>query len=156
MSLKRSLGLLLLLVTTASSSWAESDAGARQIAERTAAQWNAAFARGGLEDILALYSDNAMLLQPNGAVSRGPGEIRDFWAKLIRQGDYAMDVIEASHEHAGTIVATVRFSDVKTLPNGGQETMRYSYGGLIYSVLRQQADGSWKAEVQRWNSDRRS
>jgi ketosteroid isomerase-like protein len=71
MCLKRSLGLLLLLVTTASPSWAESYGAARQIAERSAAQWNAAFARGALEDILALYSDNAMLLQPNGAVSRG-------------------------------------------------------------------------------------
>ena len=154
MSLVRSLGLLVLLVTTTGSAWGESDGEARRIAERSAAQWNAAFAQGGLEDILALYANNAMLLRPDGSVSRGPGEIREFWAKLIRQGDFAMDVIEASHEHAGTIVATVRFSDMKTLPNARTETMRYSYGGVITSVLRRQSDGSWKAEVQRWNRDR--
>ena len=143
----------MVLVTTTGLCEAESGDSARKIAESSAAQWNAAFAKGKVEDILSLYSDDAMLLQPNGSVSKGAGQIRDFWQKMIQQGEYAMDVIDVRGEQNGTIVATVRFSDVKTLAST-QQSMKYSYDGVVYSVLKQQPDGSWKAEVQRWNSGR--
>ena len=152
--MKRSLGLLLLLVTSMGVCHAQNSESARKIAENAAAQWNAAFAGGRVEDILSLYADNALLLQPNGAVAKGSGQIRDFWQKLIGQGDYAMDLVDVRSQQDGTIVATVRFSDLKTLPNGGLHSMKYRYGGRVYSVLKQQPDGRWKAAVQRWGDDR--
>lgn len=149
--MKRSLGLLMALVATTSLCQAESVDSARKIAENSAAQWNAAFAKGKVEDIISLYSDDAMLLQPNGSVSKGARQIRDFWQKMIQQGEYAMDIVDVRGEQNGTIVASVRFSDVKTLASA-QQPMKYSYDGVVYSVLKQQPDGSWKAEFQRWNS----
>ena len=149
--MKASLGLLFVLVTSVGQVFADTPDNARKIAESSTAQWNEAFAKGKVDDILTLYSDDAMLLQPDGAVSKGSSQIRDFWQKMIKQGEYAMDVIDLRREHSGTIVATVRFSDVKTLSTANQ-TVKYNYDGVVYSVLKQQADGSWKAEVQRWNS----
>lgn len=149
--MKTSLGLLLILVTTMGQAFADTPESARQIAESATAEWNAAFAKGRVDDILTLYSNDAMLLQPDGAVSRGASQIRDFWQKMIQQGEYAMDVIDVRREQGGAIVATVRLSDVKTLTSAHQ-TVKYNYDGVVYSVLKQQADGRWKAEVQRWNS----
>ena len=152
--MKRSLGLLLILVTTGGTSLAGSPAPVRQIAENSVAGWNAVLATGRVEEILPLYADKAMVLQPDGVAAKGSGPIRDFWKKLIEQGEYAMDVIDVRAEQNGTLVATLRFSGVKTRATTGRQTLQYRYDGVVYSVLKQQADGCWKAEVQRWNSNR--
>jgi hypothetical protein len=65
-----------------------------------------------------------------------------------------MDIIDVHAEQNGTLVATLRFSGVKTRASTGRQTLQYRYDGVVYSVLKQQADGGCKAEVQRWNSDR--
>ncbi len=150
--MNRSLGLLLALVTTAGVGQALADDSPRQIAESSAAQWNAAFAKGKVEAIVSLYADNAMLLRPDGAVSRGAGEIRAFWQNVIQQGDYAMDIVDVSNDRDDTIVATAELSGVKTQGSQSQAT-KYRYEGVLYSVLKRQPDGSWKAKVQKWNDD---
>lgn len=152
--MKRSLGLLLVLVTTAGGCLAGSPTAVRQIAEHSAVQWNAVLARGKVEDILPLYTDNATVLQPDGSIAKGYGPIRDFWTQLIGAGEYAMDVIDVHGEQNGTIVATLRLAGVKTRASAGEPPLQYHYDGIIYSVLKQQPDGGWKAEFQRWNSDR--
>lgn len=152
--MNRSLGLILALVTTAGAASAGTDDSTRQVAETTAAQWNAAFSKGQVDAILNLYAENALLVQPNGSVARGIGEIRAFWQTLIQQGDYTMAIVDVRGEQDGSIVATAKLSDRKTLSSPQQQIMKYHYGGLVYSVLKRQADGSWKAQVQRWNSDR--
>jgi ketosteroid isomerase-like protein len=154
--MKRSLGLLLALVTTAGASQSQADDSPRQIAESAAAQWNKAFADGKVDEILALYTDNAILMQPNGKVSRGSGQIRAFWQNLIDQGEFAMDVVDSRHSGEGTIVTTAKLSDVKILPTPEPQVMKYRFGGVLQIVLRRQPDGSWKSQVQRWNSDRKT
>jgi ketosteroid isomerase-like protein len=154
--MRRSLGPILALVTMAGPGASLASDDPRQIAETAAAQWNAAFAQGKVDDIVSLYADNAMLLQPNGAAIRSRGEIRAFWQTLIQTGAYAMDVVGARGEPDGSIVATVRLSEVKTLPYPQRMVMKYHYGGVLYSVLKRQPDGSWKAQVQRWTGGSRS
>jgi uncharacterized protein (TIGR02246 family) len=154
--MKRSLGLLLALVTSAGASQSQAEDSPRQIAESAAAQWNAAFAKGKVEEILALYTDNAILLQPNGKVSRGTGQIRAFWRNLIEQGEFAMEVVDVRNSGEGIIVATAKLSDIKVLPSPEPQVMKYRFGGVLQSVLRRQPDGSWKSQVQRWNSDRKT
>jgi len=151
--LKRSLGLVLALVTTGTPDllWASDDM--QQIAESRAAEWNAAFAKGKVDDILSLYTDNAMLLQPNGSVSKSTGEIRAFWQMLIQKGVYAMDIVHVRSDDDDTIVTTATLSDVKTLQNQGQQILKYRYNGVLYSVFKRQPDGSWKAKVQQWSGN---
>lgn len=152
--MKRSLGLILAIVTTAAAE-SPGDDPVRRIAEISAAQWNAAFAKGRVDEILSLYEDNAMLVQPNGSVSKGSGQIRAFWQPLIQKGDYEMDIVEVRSDRDDTIVAIAELSDVKTLPSQHQ-VMKYRYGGVVYSVLKRQPDGSWKAKVQKWNDEVKS
>ena len=150
--MKRTLGLLLTIVTTIDVVKADSVVDTRKIVEKSTAEWNLAFSAGRLDDVMSFYAPDAMMLEPNGTVAKGTKEIRDFWQTMIRQGDYAMDVIDVRCESNGTIVTTSRFSDIKTLQSTAPQRIRYLFGGVIYSVFKQQPDGSWKAEVQRWQS----
>jgi ketosteroid isomerase-like protein len=127
-------------------------AGPREVAEATAAQWNEAFRTGRIEDILSLYADNAMLLQPSGQVSRTPKEIGEFWKGLIerKSGEYRIDVVDARSEKDGSLVTTLQFSRRQNLANSGR-TVKYNYDGELQNVFKRQPDGTWKAQVQLWN-----
>lgn len=150
--MKRRLGLMVVLLAAVGTGVSQAAEDVRQIAESSIAKWNAAFARGKVDEILSLYTDNAMLVQPNGSVSKSIDEIRAFWQMLIQKGVYAMDVVDVRSEKDDTIVATTKLSDIKTLQSPPQ-VMKYRYDGVLYSVLKRQADGSWKAQVQQWTGN---
>lgn len=143
--------IFMSLVAALWSGLVGADDSTQQIAESNVARWNEAFAHGRVDDILSLYTDNAMLVQPNGSVSKNMSEIRAFWQTLIekRGGVLAIDVIEVKGEQEDTIVTTTRISEVKSLPAAAQ-VMKYQFDGVLYSVLKRQRDGSWKAQVQQW------
>lgn len=139
----------LLAVAAASGSAYADDA--RSVAESSAARWNAALAHHRLDEILALYTGDAMLLRPDGQVSRSPEQIRDYWQGLMRQGQFAIAVVGVQREKDDTVVMTTTFSETKhvgTSPGG----IRYRYDGVLYHVLQRQSDGSWKARIQRWST----
>lgn len=138
--------LASLALTTSLNGFADD---ARTVAETTTARWNAAFALGRLDEILALYAPNAMLVKPDGRVSGDFEEIRAFWRALIDKGQFAVDLVEAHRESVDTIVVATRFADIKPVA-ASQAYMRYSYDGLLYRVLERQSDGIWRAKAQRW------
>jgi uncharacterized protein (TIGR02246 family) len=127
------------------------DERAMGVAENAAGLWNKALKAGSIDDILALYADNAMIIQPDGSFSKERNEIRAFWQNIMdkKSGVMAIDVIEARDDRDGTIVTTAHLSDSKAM-SASPDMMKYSYDGVVYSVLKRQADGSWKAQVQQW------
>ncbi len=129
----------------------------QRVAEANTAQWNAAFAKGRVEDIVSLYSPSAMLVQPDGAVSKNSEQIRAFWRNLIEKnsGLLTINVQEAKSGKDDTIITRAVLSDVKSLQNT-QHVIKYNYEGVLYSVLKRQSDGSWKAQVQQWSNKGRS
>jgi ketosteroid isomerase-like protein len=128
---------------------------ARIVAESSAARWNAALSERRLEDIVSLYTGDAMLLRPDGEVSRDPAQIRAFWQGMMSQGEFAIDVVGAHSEKDDTIVMTTTFSEIKRI-DSKHAGIRYHYDGMLYNVLQKQADGSWKAKIQRWSGPVRS
>lgn len=124
----------------------------RQIAEANMAKWNDAFRQGRVDDIVALYTDNAMLLAPNGKVSKSPAEIRAFWQALIenKADEFHFNVVDARNDKGDTIVTKTVLSTKHPLAQQRQ-AMRFNYDGELLSVFKRQKDGSWKTEVQRWN-----
>jgi ketosteroid isomerase-like protein len=125
---------------------------ARRVAEANIAQWNSAFAKGKVDDIVSLYAANAMLVWPDGSVTKSPDEIRAFWNSMVdhRNGVFTIDIRDVKGENADTVITQTILSDVKSLQNSRQ-VMKYNYDGVLYSVLKRQSDGSWKAQVQQWN-----
>lgn len=150
---KLRMGLIGIIFTgMASQALAAAADSPRQVAEATMAKWNEAFQHGRVEEIVALYTDNAMLLAPNGQVSKNPAEIRAFWQALLERkaGEYRFNVVEARDDKGDTIVTKAVLSNKQTLARPTQ-TMRYNYDGELFNVFKRQKDGSWKTEVQRWN-----
>jgi uncharacterized protein (TIGR02246 family) len=127
------------------------DERAMGVAEKAAGQLNAALQKGRVDDIVSLYADNAMVIQPDGSVAKQRGDIRAFWQNLLdkKSGVMALDVVEARDDQDGTIVTTAHISDSKAMSTS-PGVMKYSYDGVVYSVLKRQTDGSWKAQVQQW------
>jgi ketosteroid isomerase-like protein len=128
---------------------------AQSVAEMSAAHWNTALSHHRLDDILALHTGDAMLLRPDGEVSRSPTQIRAFWQGLMKQGEFAVDVVGAHSEKDDTIVVTTTFSEIKRIDTSSPG-IRYQYDGVLYNVLQRQPDGSWKARIQRWSGPAKS
>ncbi|HWP00482.1 MAG TPA: SgcJ/EcaC family oxidoreductase [Methylococcus sp.] len=146
---------LVLLATILWSVTAGAADDFRAIAASNAAQWNQAFAAGKVDEIVSLYAQDAILVQPDGKISRQRNEIRNFWQTLIDQGAFQIDVIDVKSEKDDTIVTTTTLSDIKTLQDS-RHPLRYHYDGVLYSVLKRQSDGTWKATVQHWSEKARS
>ncbi|GAB6067104.1 hypothetical protein JCM13664_04220 [Methylothermus subterraneus] len=119
---------------------------AENTAQGAVAQWNAALQSGRLDELLRLYAKDAMVLLPDGKAVRDPEAIREFWRRLLaaHAGRYALDLDKVLYSQDDTVVSTLRWSS----RDGG---LKYSYEGVIYNVFKRQPDGSWKAQVQRWN-----
>lgn len=110
------------------------------------AQWNTVLRSGNLDELLRLYAKDAVVLLPNGETARDPAAIRGFWHRLLARhaGRYALDLDKVIYAKDDTVISTLRWSNV----NGD---LKYSYDGVIYNLFKRQPDGSWKAQVQRWN-----
>jgi ketosteroid isomerase-like protein len=110
------------------------------------APWNAALESGKLDELLKLYAKDALVLLPNGQAVKEPKAILEFWRHLLatHSGRYALDVDKVIYAKDDTVVSTLRWSN-------RTGDLKYSYDGVIYSVFKRQPDGSWKAQVQRWN-----
>jgi len=118
-----------------------------RVAEDVVAKWNSVLRHGGsLNELMRLYSKDAMVLLPNGQTAKDSKEIREFWRKLLaRRGKrYELDLEDVIYAKDDTVVSTLRWSK-----HDGD--IKYSYDGVIYNVFKRQPDGSWKAQVQRWN-----
>lgn len=144
--------IAIILAGAASQAMAASTDTPREVAEAAIAKWNDAFLHGRVEEIVALYTENAMLLAPNGQVSKSPAEIRAFWQALIarKAGEYSFNVVDARNDKSDTIVTKAVLS-TRPMSARPSQALRYSYDGELFNVFKRQKDGSWKTEVQRWN-----
>ena len=115
-------------------------------------QWNQALKQRDVEQVMALYTEKAMVLQSNGQVSQTRNSIRSFW-KLVfdtQSGDYSFD-IEGIQKSSNKIVLAAKWSARNGLNSTPYGSAVHSYDGKVTNVLVRQSDGSWKAQVQRWN-----
>jgi ketosteroid isomerase-like protein len=124
----------------------------RSIAESNIHQWNAALEQRDLDQIMALYADNAIVLQPNGNVSKTPDAIRSFWRSVLDSANvgYSFDV-EEIQKTTSKIVLAAKWSSRNQLRASTPDAVRRGYAGKMTNVLVRQDDGTWKAQVQRWN-----
>lgn len=118
----------------------------KKMAADAVAQWNAVLNSGSVDALMRLYADNAMVLLPNGQAATNSKSIREFWKHLLANtyGKHQLDLDDVIFVKDDTIVSTVRWSNL-------EDGLKYSYEGVIYNLFKRQPDGSWKAQVQRWN-----
>jgi ketosteroid isomerase-like protein len=89
-------------------------------------------------------------LQPDGKVADTAVAIARFWRILLAKGDTKLRFrLLDAHKQSGMIVARIALSHAglqqHTALSGG-------HGGMfIYCVMKQQANGQWKTQIQKWD-----
>lgn len=151
--------LLLLLVACAPAE--DSAQPAAQQADTTAAdaeavrgligRFHEAFEGGDVDSLVAIYTADAVVLPPGGAVQVGSAAIRasfqDAFAQYTLTSTHAIDEVEVLGDWG-----FVRWTSQTNLTpkDGGDPTLVSSRG---ISIARRQADGGWKIARDIWNHD---
>jgi len=116
------------------------------------AQWSKAAAAKDLEQTVAFYSDDAIVLPPNATSAATKETVRNLWKDLLA---------------APGLVISWRPSKVKLGHNGAMAWVSGAYEltmndvggkpindrGKYLEVWEKQADGNWKCAADMWNSD---
>jgi ketosteroid isomerase-like protein len=116
------------------------------------AQWSSAAAAKNLEQTIAYYSDDAMVLPPNGPSATTKEAIRKLWQDLLASPGFALSWkptrVEVSKSgDMSHVSGTYEFSinDTSGKPINDR--------GKYLEVWEKQADGKWKCAADMWNSD---
>jgi len=116
------------------------------------AQWSKAAAAKDLEQTVAFYSDDAIVLPPNATSAATKETVRNVWKDVLA---------------APGLVISWRPSKVKLGHNGAMAWVSGAYEltmndvggkpindrGKYLEVWEKQADGNWKCAADMWNSD---
>jgi ketosteroid isomerase-like protein len=116
------------------------------------AQWSKAAAAKNLEQTVAYYSDDAIVLPPNKASATTKEAVRNAWKDLLASPGFAITWkptrIELSKSSDMAWVSgtyKLRIKDAAGSPINDR--------GKYFEVWEKQADGNWKCGADLWNSD---
>ena len=116
------------------------------------AQWSKAAAAKDLEQTVAYYSDDAIVLPPNARSAATKEAIRKGWQDLLASPDLVIS-------WKTTKVEVAKSGDLACLSGTYELTMNDPSGkpindrGKYVEVWEKQPDGKWKCGTDIWNSD---
>jgi len=116
--------------------------------ESTNAVWNATFNRGDSDALAQLYAENATLSPGNGQILVGRQAIAGLFQSFFDNGvtNHSIEKIEI-YQNNNQIVQLGNWRAEAV--NDKQETI--SFGGVLMTVLEQNAAGEWKTQSHVWN-----
>jgi ketosteroid isomerase-like protein len=142
----------LLLLGCAHAPVGTSDA--RAIAEAKAVVFSSALLEASesswegakVENLVALYTDDATLFQPNGPPIKGKEAIRRYWSRTSDRRILKHQVVVEHAEYSGALLYEYgRFSGTfETNGVASVTTARY------ISVWRKEIDGAWRKHMDTW------
>ena len=115
-------------------------------------RWSKAAAAKNLEETIAYYSDDAIVLPPNSASATTKEAIRNVWKDLL-----ASPALVVSWKP--TRVELGKSGDMAWVSGTYELTMNDASGkpindrGKYLEVWEKQSDGNWKCAADMWNSD---
>ncbi len=97
------------------------------------------------------YADDAVVLPPNGTMVTGKDAAQKAWAAMLVPGNsVAWTTVKVSSSASGDMADT---RGTYTATMAGPDGKPMSDTGKYLCVWKKQADGSWKAIEDMWNSD---
>jgi ketosteroid isomerase-like protein len=115
------------------------------------AQWSKAATARSLDVVLSYYSGDAVVLPPNAEMLTSKGDITKAWMTLLDPANtISWTPMYVEVAQSGEMVYDVGSYTMVTKPKKGKPETDH---GKYLSVWKKQADGSWKAVADTWNSD---
>ncbi len=115
-------------------------------------QWIAAIETGDVDGVLALYTDDAVRLPPDGPAFSGKEAFEEYFSGAFEQ--FSFEVVWPVEGTEEIVVAdgwAYHLSEYAMLvtPKEGGETMEEK--GNVVVIIQRQPDGSWKFAREIWN-----
>ena len=141
--------------SSASSSPSEKSSGSQpveRILRDLDVEWSKAAAAKDVEQTVAYYSDNAIVLPPNATSAATKETIRNIWKDMLASPGLAITWKPAR-------VQLARSGDMGWVSGTYELTMNDASGnpindrGKYLEVWEKQTDGNWKCRADMWNSD---
>jgi ketosteroid isomerase-like protein len=118
---------------------------------RVTQEWVLACNTKHLDDLLDLYSGDALVLRSNFPSVRGAAAIREFFFNALDSGLGEVEIEPLRVEVVGGIAYEA--GRCKALVSGGLAGKRREERGKYLWVLTKQDDGEWKLSADCWSSD---
>ena len=136
--------LLMSLITVTGSVLASPVTNVTDLSE----EWRQNFNAGSKDSLMKLYSDEAVLFQPNNEIVDGTEAINDYLDRLnyLNVEDFIIWDVEMGAN--GKLAYETALWQATGIDADG---LTVSYDVNVTNVLEKQADGSWKIRMQSWN-----
>ena len=116
------------------------------------AQWSKAAAAKDLEQTIAYYSDDAIVLPPNTRSAATKEAIRNFWKDLLTSSGLVI-TWKPARVQLGTSGEMAWVSGAYELTMNDTSGKPINDHGKYLEVWERQPDGKWKCVADMWNSD---
>ena len=120
----------------------------RKSIEEANARYSEAIRQGNVDGAVALYTDDATMVPPDGEIVKGKQAIEGLYKKFIQMGmkDIVFTTIEVGG--GGDTAYEIGKTKVRIQPEG-QAAMTDSTKYLV--IWKRQADDTWKVHADIWN-----
>jgi ketosteroid isomerase-like protein len=116
-------------------------------------QWSKTAQAHNLTAFFAYYADDATVLPANAELLTNKPAVQKYWTEQLTPGvDVSWTPMYVEASAAGDMVYVVGSYTMTTKPVKGKGKASSDHGKYM-AVWKKQADGSWKAEADTWNSD---
>src|SRR5215469_4064813 len=116
------------------------------------AQWSKAAAAKNLEQTVAYYSDDAIVLPPNAVSAATKEAIRNVWKEMLASPGLVI-AWKPTRVQVGKSGEMAWVSGMYELTMNDASGKPINDRGKYLEVWQQQADGTWKCRADMWNSD---
>lgn len=124
-------------------------------------QWSQAAQAHNMGTLASFYADDATVLPPNADMITSKLGALKYWSEhLTKDVDVSWKPMFAEAAQSGDLVYTLGSYTMTTKPaeaakgaKKGAKGAPVTDHGKYMAVWKKQADGTWKAEVDMWNSD---
>lgn len=131
---------------------ADAESAARSEVLARSAQWSAAAQARDVEEILAFWSDDAVVMPPGHPPIAGKAAIRDYVVKSFQTPGFGISwKAEAVTVSRGGDLAWARESNRVTFT--GPDGKPVAIDGKAVTVWKKEKDGVWRCVADIWNDD---
>jgi ketosteroid isomerase-like protein len=121
--------------------------------KNTDAKWSKAAQAHDLTTLFTFYADDATVLPANAELLTNKPSVQKYWTEQLTPGvDVSWTPMYVEVAASGDMAYDLGSYTITTKPVKGKGQASSDHGKYM-AVWKKQADGSWKAEADTWNSD---